>query len=790
MKKLNRMLFREILKTKWQFIAAAAVIFAGIAIFSATIISYRNLKDSMDYSYEKYRFADYSAETYGYKISPGVIDEVRKVDGVKSAMGRISADAAADIEDETRVPVRIVSVPDRGQPEINGLYVLSGNYLSNGTKNQCLVSSRFGKYYGHKEKQNINTLINSKDYSFEIAGLVSGPEFFKLMKSPSSISASDGDFGLIFIKESDARNIFGTSGMYNQLHVIFKKDADSEKTMHKIEDILKPYGLMTGTPRGQQLSHIMISDDVEQVKAIATVLPIVFLIVAAAIIYIMQRRIISNQRTMIGSLKALGYTDRRILWHYIKYSVILSFVGAVPAIIAGQFLGKLMTLVYLQLYDLPELQSKIYFDTFFIAIALSLVFCTAGGYNAAKRVLKIEPAQAMRSEAPKAGKRILLEKLGFIWRNLSFSWKVTLRNIFRNRQRSFLTIMGFMFTVILFVVMFSLTDTVDYVIDLQFNVSQKQDFTVNLKKPMPYNDSISIKELDGIGKVEPLLESPVEINKGTAKKQVKLIGLDGNSSLYKFTDKNGKSISVPQNGILIAKSLANKLAANVGDEVNIKYFFGDIKEGKVKVAGIIRQAVGFDCYMNLNEMSEQLKTPKTSTSLLIQVSKSDKDKLEKVLQQNPLFESVESKEKAYNTIKSLMALIYYVVGFMVVFCVIMGFSIIFITTIINLTERGRELASMKVLGYTDSEIGRTLLRENIILGIIALIPGLILGQLVCGLIIPELNSRIMYLEAIVSIKTYIITALSVLLYILLAQLSIRKSIKKLNMVEVLKNKEG
>jgi putative ABC transport system permease protein len=789
MNKLNKMLFREIIKTKWQFIAAALVIFAGINIFTATIISYRNLKNSMDYSYEKYGFLDYYAKTFGENITNNLLKKIQKLDGVEKVMGRLTVDASSDIKDKKKLQVRVVSVPDKGMPSINSISVMSGRFVN--SDNECLLSTRFGKFYNVNNGDNINISINNKDYSFKVAGLALGPEFFKLMKSPSSLSDSDGDFGLVFIKESKVLSILNSKGNYNEVHVIFSKDAQKDNVIKKIEEILKPAGLMASTERNKQLSHIMVSDDIEQVKTLAAIIPVLFLLVAAAIIYIMQKRIITNQRVLIGSLKALGYSDKKILFHYIKYSIILSLMGSIPAIFAGTLLGKLMTYsMYLKIYDFPKVITSSSFDLFAVSILLSLAFCVIGSLNAAKKVLKIEPAQAMRPEAPKAGKRILIERLTFFWDRLGFGWKVTFRNLFRSRQRSLLTIMGFVFSIMLFITVFSITDTVDNLIKFHFYTLQVQDYTADFKESLPFQKAVDLAKKGSSATVEPILELPVEITKETQKMDTKLIAVQKDMSLNKLIDEYGNDVAIPDDGILIANSLAKKMSIQNGDFIEVKLYYKEVKIIKLKVQGIIKQAIGFNCYMNIDAVTVYLNAPKYATGALVKTSESNKVLLEKTLTNTPEVESVESRQKALTTIKSLIKLIYYFVGFMAVFCVIMGFSIIFITTIINLTERTRELASLKVLGYSDKEIGRTIFRENIILGIIALIPGILLGVTISNLIIPELNSRIMYLESVISIRTYIVTIISVLIYISLAQLTIRRSIKNLDMVEVLKNREA
>ncbi len=794
MKKINKMLFRELLKTKMQFLTAAAVIFLGIVIFSASIMSYLNLKASVDYSYENYKFLDYYAETNGLVLTAQAVEQVKTLKGVRAAVGRISADASIAVDPDTRIQVKIISLPYTGRPEINDLCVLSGTYPDPAADNSCMLSSRFGNYYSLKAGSTLKVDINFKTYNYKVGGLVSGPEFLKLMKSYDYYAQSDGDFGLVFINEAQLNHILGGKG-YNQLHVLFDRNINAarvDQLVKKIEDIIKPYGIVTSCKRAQQLSNIMISDELDKLKLLVLMLPLVFLLVAALIIYIMQRRMISSQHVLIGTMKAMGYGDKKILRHYMILSLILSLTGAIPAIGAGQLLGMLMTKAYLQVYDIPELYIRIYPLTFLIAIILSIIFCTSAGYNAAKTVLKMEPARAIRPEAPEAACKIYRRRLFSRHKKLPSNWNICIRNILRNPGRSFLTTAGYAVTVIILIVMLFLPDTAGYFINLQYSQTQKQDYTVMFYKPLPLEDIHGFAKTEGIKKIEPIIQVPVEIGKGDDKIEARMTGIDRKATLYNLTDKAGEKIAVPEKGVLIATSLAKKLSVKPGDKLSVKYYlsYGQIKEKTLTISGIVSQAVGMDAYMNLDEIAEQAGIPRLANGMLITLSGGESGRAEKLLYGNSSVKTVESRMSALAALNALMYIMYAFVGFMVVFSIIMGFAIVFNSTIINITERRRELATLKAMGYTDSEIGRMVFRENIILGILAFLPGIPIGRIIAELYAPMLNSRMMVLEAVVYPRTYIFACICVFIYIILAQPAIQKSIKSIAIVEVLKDREG
>lgn len=296
----------------------------------------------------------------------------------------------------------------------------------------------------------IKAIINLKTYAFKIDGIVDRPEFIYAVKSETAVTPSAESFGILYIKESTARSVLGLGDTYNQLHVLFTEGAVRKVLIDEIEDRMKPYGFINGVERKDQFSHTMVDNEIGELQQIAYIFPVLFLGVAATIIYMMQRRIISNQRTLIGVMKALGYTDLRILMHYVLYSLLIALAGSIPAIFFGLLLGVKFTELYNQIFSIPVMQIKIYWDILIIGIALSIGFCLAAGYSAAKRVLEINPAQAMRTEAPKAGRRILLEKMTFLWNRVQFGWKMSIRNIFRSRSRTLFTIVGIMATVMFF----------------------------------------------------------------------------------------------------------------------------------------------------------------------------------------------------------------------------------------------------------------------------------------------------------------------------------------------------
>ncbi|MGE5678555.1 MAG: ABC transporter permease, partial [Pseudomonadota bacterium] len=688
MKALNMMLVREIMKAKGQFLAAAAVVFAGIAMFSASFVSYNNLKNSVGSYYEQYSFLDYYADVNG--ISDSGISRINDMNGVKAAIGRITADAGADMDSGKRVTVRLISLPDKAQPEVNRLVTVNGGYLDSTDQYSCLVTRKFAEFYRLGTTDRIKVIINLKTYELNIDGIVDSPEFVYAMKSETEVSPSAEKFGVVYISEPAAVSILGTGGMYNQVHVVFEKGVDKAALVDELEDELEAYGFISGTEREDQLSCLMVDNEIAELEEIAMMFPMLFLTIAATIIYIMQRRIINNQRTLIGVMKALGYGNARILSHYMLYSLMIAVTGAVPGVAAGYLLSIYLTRSYTNIFSIPVMKMEIYTSVLFLGVLMSVCFCLLAGYSSAKRVLGIDPAQAMRSETPMSGKRVFLERVGFIWNRLSFGWKMSIRNIFRSRTRTLFTIAGMMATIMFFMVSLFFLDSIDYLLYQNFCVFQRQDYKISFAGPASYYDALELESIDGIRKVEPLLELPVEIKNGWKKEDTLLVGITRENDFYRLVDSRFMPVKIPDEGMLIAHTIAEKLDIEAGDTVEVKLYLGKNLEKHVKVAGIVKQYAGFSCYMNIEELGRLSEEGRFATGALADIRPDKGDAAAEELYDISGVETVEVRSDVFKDFEQFLQLMDTFVGFMIFFGTIMGFAIIYNTTVINIMERRRE----------------------------------------------------------------------------------------------------
>jgi putative ABC transport system permease protein len=788
MKALNKMLIRDMIKSKGQYIAAASVIFAGIIMFVACFMSYKNLDVSMNKYYKDYNFLDYYAKAQN--ITPKDMERVKAIAGVKKVESRIVMDVSANMGESNRTTLRLISSIKDAPPLINKLYYKSGGYFKGEDKNQCLINKNFADYYKLKVGDSVNTAINSKDYNFKIVGIVESPEYIVAIKSAASPMPSAESFGIIYVREDKIKDILGEQVAYNEMHFLFNEEANPEVLKKEIESELKSTGLYFGTLRKNQLSSAMVESEIKELKSIALIFPGLFLLVAAMIIYTMEKRIINNQRTLIGVMKAMGYSSRKITGHYVLMAIFIALIGALSGVIGGFYLGGWMTKMYTEFFNIPIMDTRFYMEILFMGVLISLITCIFSAYNGVKRISKIQPAEAMRSEVPRVGRRIFLERFEGLWEKVPFRWKISIRNIFRNPQRTLLTMLGTVVTVMFFMVTLFFMDSMKYIVKEQFTKFQTYDYKISFNASMEEKRLSDIIALEGVKKVEPIGEMPCEIVNGSKKEETILMALTKNSSFYHLKNENKLAIDVTDDGVLIAETIAEKLSIKVGDEVTLKLYGSSKVESKIRVTGLVKQYTGFNCFISQKEFAKLLGRNKTVSGVVISIDKDKESDIRKKLSAISYIDNFESREKAQSNFNFAIAFMYEFITIMIVFGAVMGFAVIFNITIINIMERKRELTSMKVMGYKSREIESTIFRENMILGIFSLLPGVIVGRIMCEVLAKFFSTDLFSLEIYISPTTYIFSFISVVVFIILSQLANRKSIVRLDMVEVLKNKEG
>ncbi|AKL96301.1 ABC transport system permease protein [Clostridium aceticum] len=783
MKKLDVRLFRLIKNSKGQFISTALMIILALTIYVSFSMVADNLYNTIYHYYDITNFGDVFIEVV--RVPKSAIDQLHTIEGVEMAQGRISSDVPLRVENpEEKVRVRIVSLPQESQP-INGLYTIEGRDLQ-GESKAAVMLQQFSDARGIMLEDRIVPYIAGREYPLDVVGIVGSPEYIYLMENEQTLMPAAEKFGVIYVTEDFAQSVLGYQGSYNE--VMIKIDQQYihriDSIVDEIEDQLDRYGVRRTIKREDQLSHRMMMEEVDQLETMATAITLLFLIVAAVIINIILSRTVKNDRMSIGVMKALGYSNFSILGHYTKFSLLMGLVGSVIGILLSLPLSQAFTNLYIMYMNIPMFQMEVYYIYFFYGILLTSGFCVVSGLMGARSVLKILPADSMRPEAPKTGGRIWLEKVKFIWNNISFSWKMVIRNILRNKRRAAFLVVGIALTYAITMVPIFMSSVWTNIFTLQYGKFQTMDYNIDFAHPMSSHVLRELSQVIEIDHIEPKTEIPFELRNGWRKKAVSIVGLPRDTRFYHFESPGGYPVVLPSNGIILAERLAEALDVTVGDEIFIKNFMPDQEDKFVEVKGIVEQYLGTNAYMDIEAVNNLLGEKGVVTGALLD----SKDEVVLKLQNVKNIRQVQSVEDMKNSFLEFMDMIIYSVGVLMLFGGILGFAIVYNITIISINERLMEFSSLRVMGFDKKEIYKMISRENTLMTFIGILVGIPVGYGMCAGIVSALSTDLFSIPLIINPSSYFFTAMATIVFVVIAQLATMRKIYRLNFMEALKNR--
>lgn len=782
-KKLNIRLFRQIKSTKGQFISITLMVIIALAIFISMNMVSDNLSVSLETFYEITNFTDLFTEVV--RIPQSAIEGLESIPGVSKAQGRVRADVLFKVDDQgEKVRVRLISIPQ-------GDNILNDNYVIEGKKhperiNEAAVLQQFATGRNIKVGDKITPVIAGKEYNFFVSGIIANPEYIYLMENEMNLLPAPDKFGILYITEEMAQNILGYQGSFNEV-VIKLDNYDSnnlEEVIEDIEDYLEPYGLIRTIKKDNQLSNSIMNQELNQLDSMSVSITLLFLGVAGVIIYIMLMRLVNNDRISIGVLKAIGYSNFEVLTHYLKYAILIGFAGSLAGIVLSIPIAAGFTNLYIMYMNIPILETQLHYRYFIYGFILTIVFCIIAGFFGTRKILKIMPSDSMKPEAPETGGRIWIEKIAFLWKNFSFSWKMVFRNMFRNKKRAIILILGISLTYGITMVPLYMSLIWNTLFDVQYKIFQTMDYNVVLSKPFNENVIKDISKIIDSDHIEPKIEYPFELQNGWKKKTINVIALNKETKVYNFRTTDGNSIYLEDKGIILSETVAKSLNAKTGDIIKLNNYLPGKDDISVRITGITEQYLGSNAYINIDYFRKLLGEKDLITGVYIN---SEDDVVEK-LQDIKYIGKVESNKDMMNTFMEYMDLIIYSVSVMMLFGAILGFAIVYNVTIININERSLEISSLRVMGFEKKDIYSMISKENSIMTILGIMLGVPVGRGMCAGIISSVSEDLMTIPLLIQPSTYFYTALATIVFVIIAQLATMKKIYQIDFMDALKSR--
>ena len=788
---LTKKLLRTIWATRGQVAAVVAVMVCGIACYICMSSLHLNLLLTRDTYYADYRFADFEIQLE--RAPRSSLFKLEEIPGVRQIRGRIVEEVKIELDGEPKAKFgRMVSIPDTEGNILNNIVVSSGRYFEPGAQNEVIVSKQFADANELTLGDTIRATVDGKKHSLKIIGTGQSPEYVYIIRNVQELVPSPERFGILWVPDDFAESALNMESSVNSIVGAVENPEFLDGILDTADNQLDAYGIFAKTKRENQLSNRFLSDEINNLGISAKVMPTIFLAIASLVIMIILNRMVKNERTQIGLMKAYGHTNFTIGMHYIQYGLMLSITGCIGGFFMGQYLaGKMIVMYNEMVFSFPYLHSRIYPNILAQSMGIAIIFALFGAIVAARRAAKIKPAESMRPESPKSGKHTLLERSERIWSSLSFTSKMVIRNIARHKFRASLNSFGVIVSCVLLVFGFFTLDAMDYLMEYEYFISKKHDVKVSFFVERGRESVQEARRFEHVRDAEPLLQYPFTATNGWHSKDIVVIGVPRNSRMQKLFDVDENPVDVGESGLVLTDKLARMLGVNVGDYLELKPMMGKVtKEKDVRVSQIVQQYFGTAGYMNIHALSRVLDEPFAVNAMLLDTDHGMSEELHETLEDVPAVASVELKNDAYDSLMKTMGESIGMMGFITVFFAgTIAFSIIYNITAVSLAERERELASLRVLGFTKKEVGRVLYNENILLGAIGIIIGVPVGVWLSRLLTILYDTEMIRMPFHISARTILIAVFVSAFFILISNLATHRKIHKLDLIETLKERE-
>lgn len=809
--KLQRKLLRDLLAAKAQFAAVILIIIFGIATFVGTYESYQNLYLSYESTYERLSMADYWI-TVDY-LPVRATREMSEIPGVQ-AQGRIVGDVTIDLELETgeRVAGRVVSLPAGTHPEINDVRVESGGYLSSGTRREVLLEKDFAEYHRLEPGALLTIKKGDSKARFQIAGIVTSPEYLWVSKSAQEPMPSPRTFGVLFMSQSQVEQLFGMNGLVNEVNLILDDDIENGAALEAVSRILRTYGVKRMTSKDEpasistkktdivqgvrtaymieredQPSHALLKQDLDGFQQMSVLFPMLFLSLAALAIYVLLNRVVESQRVQIGLMRALGYSRLQVLWHYMGFALVVGIIGSVIGAVLGHAMAAALTREYIGYLRIPYVVLQPQWAVVLIGMFIGTMVPLAAGLLPAWATSRIRPAEAMRPPAPPAGHRTLIEILLPFVPRLPSMVKLPLRNIFRNTRRTLFMATGVASAVAMILVSMSFVDMMDWLIETQFEQIQNYDARVIFQGVGGMATANRIEHLQGIEEAEAILEMPYRLKHGEQVADTAIMGLEPGSSMYNLLTPEGSPAAVAVDGVLLPLPLRDKLGVEPGDELYLEPLVGSVGETQKQVTGIVNEPMGGRAYMPLEEAQDLLRLPGAATGVLLQFEGQPSAELLKRIYNLPEVASIEFAGEFRRLVDETMGFFWAFIGVMLTMSFGLGIAIIFNGVTINVLERRREIAIMRAIGMSNRQLTAIITLENLAIAVLGIIIGLPAGYHIANYFMAQTSTEMMSMVATIYPRSYIIAAMCALIILLVSQLPAIKRVTTMNLSTVTKD---
>ena len=784
---LDRKLWRDLSRMKGQALAVALVMACGLAMLTMSRSLIRSLDSTRAEYYEHNRFADVFAHL---KRAPNYVAErVAQIPGVAGVQPGLAVNVTLDIAGlDEPASGQVRSLPDRCEPDLNRLFLRAGSWLSPGSRGDVLVGEAFANANQLKPGDHLAMLLNGRRQEFRIAGIVLSPEFI-FESRPGAALPDNRTYGIFWMPYEEVAKAFDLYGAFNYLALRLAPGAPEREVIAETDRLLASFGGRGAYGRADHPSHIRVSDEIRVLTALSVGFPLVFLSVAAFMVNAVLSRLLNLQREQIAILKAFGFRNRDIVFHYLKFAFVIVGVGLVFGGAGGALLGNKLVTMYQMWFRFPELSFRFDSSALVWASLAGVFAATLGVFNAVRRAAKLPPAEAMRPEPPANYRPALVERTG-IARFLSHTFRIAVRNIERRPMQAVFTVAGLALATGILIVPNTFRDSVKHILGFQWDVLDREDLSIGLIEPASAKVAHLFEQLPGAISVEPFRAVPVRLRFGHRSRQLAIRGMLGTGIQNRIVDASMRQIPLPVNGLVVSTKLAEVLGARVGDSLSVETLEGKRLVRTVPLVGLAEDLAGVTAYMEMHALNRLLEEGDVITGANFTVDAARRAEFLRELKDIPRVSWVAIKESLReNFRKTTGASINLIQTIYLTFATIVAFGVVYNNARISLAERARELATLRVVGFSQREVGGVLVTELVILALIAVPLGLLLGTGFATGIVKMVNTETVRLPLVLTSRNYATAALIVAVASTLSAILVLRNLKHLNLVSALKAPE-
>ncbi|HEY0971610.1 MAG TPA: ABC transporter permease [Gemmatimonadales bacterium] len=785
---LQRKLLRDLWRLRGQVVSVSAVVACGVMIVVAMTGTLRSVERAVDGYYARYRFADVFASAT--RAPAHVAERIAAIPGVGVVEPRVTLPVSLDVPG-LALPAsgKVVAVPDHGEPALNGVHVRLGRLPRPRSADEVVVSEGFAAANGIGVGDSLGAVLKGRWQRLRVVGIGMSPEFVWELSGASSFTTDERAFGVLWMSRAAVESAAGMRGAFNSVSLSLAAGASRPAVLAAVDSALARYGGLGAVGRDRQPSHQILESEFRSLRVFGVTIPLVFLAVAGFLLHVVLARLIATQRGEIAALKAFGYTDREVGAHFVAFAAVAVALGAVAGLLAGAWLGSGYTGLYASLFRLPELRFTPDPLSAAIGVAASGAAALAGALVAVRGAVRLPPAEALRPETPERYRPLLLERLGF-GALVPPAARMVLRHIERRPARALSTMVGVALALALLAGTMALFDAAFYMADVQFRLVQREDIAVSFDEARPAAARAELARIPGVVAVETFRATPVRVRGGNVVRTVVLTGIARDAKLHRIVDQDGVVFRMPPTGALLTKTFAELLGVGRGDTLRMELVERGGEERAVVVAGLADELLGSNIYMESAALDRLLGEEGRVSGAYLRIDPAAEAAVLARLKTIPAVSGAASRRAIIAAWDRQVLESIRVSGSLAVTCaVIIAIGAVYNGARIALSERGRELASLRVLGFRRREVAALLFGEQGALTLAALPLGVALGVAFTTFLARSFEAESQRFPVVLDARTYLGAIAVVLAAAVVAGLFMRRRLNRMDLIAVLKTRE-